>query len=152
MVRKVRLNSYFELIHYIVTSSKRLEIYAKHMPDVISVLTGQNLHIPCWCRHLVKDVHTGPRPISCDCAYPVNHTSHFTFRPVSVRDVTNAPQITDPRKSTGADQLDPFLLKLSTPFIAKQTMHTFHFPNLNGYNSKQGAKEGHIINFWGYSG
>lgn len=109
---------------HVVTSRKSpegSEIYGKHMSDVLSVLTEQkcictsfNRHSADAARHLFNDVYTIYYiqyyilyySISSDCVQLVNHASYFRFRHVYLCDVTNAPQIT--RKSTGADELDPF--------------------------------------------
>ena len=54
------------------------------------------------------------------------HDSQFSLEPFIYDDIFNALLGIDPKKATGEDCLDPFVLKLAAPFISEHIMHIFN--------------------------
>lgn len=82
--------------------------------------------------HLFKDNSAGPVSTTDTYKNTDSHTPQFTLHTFSLYEVATALQSINPRKSTGADNLDPFFLKLSSPFISEQITHIFNLSISSG--------------------
>ena len=58
--------------------------------------------------------------------------AQFSLTPFTVSEVLGALNGLDPKSSTGEDNLDPFLLKLSAPIITEQLAHIFNLSVSSG--------------------
>jgi len=68
-------------------------------------------------------------------------TFSFDFEAIQVQDVLQSLNSIDPKKAPGPDGLDPFLLKVAAPVIAKPITHIFNM-SLSS-NQTNGSK--HIL-------
>lgn len=99
--------------------------------DKKEICQAFNKHF-CAVGHLFNNACVTSPSVSNSTSCLPNHSSQFTLQPISPYLVANALNTIDPRKSTGADKLDPLFLKLSTPFIIEPISHIFNLSISSG--------------------
>ena len=119
-----------------VLQNKKASVFPQELKTGNVSITDKHDILNAFNSHFEKAGHIFDQqssvfpPVSSECTIPASTPStsvlSFEFDTFQVSDVLHALNTIDPKKSSGPDGLDPFLLKAAAPIIAEPITHIFN--------------------------